>query len=222
MPSPNILHFTATHPDADVWPQVQQRIDALDGGHNLSHLYDNAGINSWHVYNNIRDTYNLAREKFLAGPWDYLLSIEYDVLVPPDALERLLALDADVAYGLYCWRHNKRWSPYLELSEWGGTSVSLRHDTAREHWGKTLDVAGVGLGITLIKRHVLESLSFRLLPGYEGNFANDWVFAMDCQRNRFVQRADMNVVCGHIDGAKVYWPTPENENLYHTSQLKEI
>jgi hypothetical protein len=48
----------------------------------------------------ILERYNRTRDIFLQGDWEALLTVESDMVLPPDAVTRLLDCDADVAYGL--------------------------------------------------------------------------------------------------------------------------
>lgn len=160
----------------------------------------------------------------LAGNYDALLSIESDMIVPPSALLKLVALDADIAYGLYCWRRgNHRWNTYTELDKTTGKSICERQDKGRESWGKTLDaVAGVGLGCTLIRRRVLKSLQFRVEEKTKAHISCDWWLAYDAARLGYTQRADLSIVCGHISYAptpRAIWPTNEGERHYRIEEL---
>ncbi len=160
--------------------------------------------------------YSQAREVFLAGKWDYFMCAESDMLLPPNAAQRLADIDADIAYGVYCWRNRPTdWSAYTELTVTGGRSITKRPDVARECWGKVIEVAGVGQGCTLIKRHVIESLPFR---GRKGVFA-DWCLSIDAQFNNFIQLADLSVICGHINGNTVLYPDPTQPELYRADKL---
>ncbi|MBU0495041.1 MAG: glycosyltransferase family 2 protein [Chloroflexi bacterium] len=151
--------------------------------------------------------YNLARELALQGGYDALLCIEADMVVPPDTLARLWALGSDVAYGLYCMRHDDHpWSAVLELREWTCLPVNHYPQLARRLWGYQVDVTGVGQGCTLIRRRVLERLPFRAPP--DKPFCCDWYLGLDCQTAGFTQRADLNLVCGHIDRDHIIWPDP--------------
>ncbi len=166
------------------------------------------------AYGNICEKYNFAREVALREGYDALLTVEADMVIPPDTLTRLLAVDADVAYGLYCSRHNKyRWLAFTEITERHGLSLDEEPERARAAWGKVIETRGVGLGCTLIRRHVLEAIRFR----WEGGFlANDWYFSLDCIERGFVQKHDLGVVCGHITkrpSPRIIWPSPEPNDL---------
>lgn len=167
-------------------------------------------------YLNVLDKYNRARDLFLAGPYDAMLTVEADMIVPEVTLERLTRVDADVAYGLYCSRHGRyQWLAYLHLIERAGVSITVKPDLMRESWGRVIETRGVGLGCTLIWRHVLERIPFRC-PDVK--VANDWYFSLDCQQAGFVQKTDCGVVCGHITmepSPRVIWPTIDDPERHY-------
>lgn len=183
-------------------------------------------------FDNVLYQHNKAREIVLTSGYDALMSIEADMVVPVDVVEKLIATEADIAYGLYVWRSRpNRWNAYKELTLWGGTSVSYDHtgEDVRRYFGTVMNVCGLGLGCTLIRRQVLEQITFRLHDGthswiqdeYADQFrelginpyrerrsmvCDDWLLAMDAQHYGFTQRCDLSVVCGHIDGDQILWP----------------
>lgn len=174
---------------------------------------------------NIVYLYTRAREIFLRGDWTHLLTLEDDILPPPDALPRLLEADAAVCYSLYCWRRQGHpWSPYRVLFEDSGESYI--HEFPREaraaaQAGSVLEVRGVGLGCTLIRRDVAEAVPFRIPKG--SRFANDWHFAWDCQRAGFRQFAHFGVQCGHIrldPSARIIWPDAEAPEGYRYEYME--
>lgn len=240
-----ILCFTPLHPDYGIKPASLASIMALVHDDVLD-IHFSSGDNPFNEpYINVTYQHNKARHVVLNGRYDALLSIESDMIVPPDTVGRLIECDADIAYGLYVWRHKlKRWSAYKDLNLWGGHSISYNHSgqDAREAWGKIIDVAGLGMGCTLISREVLRAVSFRLQDGkhdwiaeeYAADFkmmgfdphrerkqmmCDDWLLAMDAQHYGFSQRTNMNVICGHIDGDRVLWPDPNNEKLFRTEPV---
>jgi len=170
---------------------------------------------------NILHNYNSLADATIRGGYDYLLTVEYDMVIPDDTVEKLLECDADVAYGLYVFKGNVKWSAYLEIDRYVGQSLSSLPDLARERWGKITEVAGVGLGCTLISRNVLENVPFRTLPGA----ANDWFFAIDLQAGGYKQRCHLGVQCGHITldpSPRVLWPDPEMPHLYRNDFINGL
>jgi hypothetical protein len=166
--------------------------------------------------------YQALQRKFLSGPWDALLVVEDDVLIPTHTLMRLSRLlrdGADIAYGLYVWRYENQhwWNAHPKVEEdadgvpwfW---SLTQYPEEARKHWGKPIQVGGLGLGCTLISRHTLTRLSFR--QGRDDHCC-DTTLALDAQKDGLVQVADLGVACGHrLDSGGVIWPDPTTPTLY--------
>lgn len=170
------------------------------------------------VHLNVTYQHNVARRLFLDSDYDALLSIEADMIVPPDTIKRLTAVDGDIVYGLYALRpHDHFWSAFTELEFFGGISMSQKPDVARASWGKAVDVAGIGMGCTLIRRHVLKNLRFELFDGFENMMCDDWAFSWCAQIAEYRQVCDLGCVCGHYiaDGLAIY-PDPAEEKLYRT------
>lgn len=157
-----------------------------------------------------------ARNVFLAGKWDYFMCAESDMILPTDAMQRLADLDTDIAYGVYVWRESpSEWSAYTYLDAMRGDSIAKSPHLAKDCFGKVIEVAGVGQGCTLIKRHVIEAQPFR---GRKGAGC-DWCFSIDAQYNGYRQLCDLSIVCGHIHRDRVLYPDPTNELMYRTEAL---
>lgn len=157
----------------------------------------------WHQYER-------ARELFLAGPYEAMLVIESDIVPPRDVLKRLAALEADCAYGVYRFRASnvvnvfERY-PVPQPRNMGQTlSAKPRLLRAACRAGVTA-CSGGGLGVILIRRRVLEAIAFRI-DGRRGPHC-DTFFNKDVLAHGFSQKADMRLVCGHIDeDGTVLWP----------------
>lgn len=159
---------------------------------------------------NITRKYNTARNMALSGGFDALMTIEADMIVPPNALRRLSEVEADIAYGLYVSRHGRH--PWLTLSKVtedvrGSQGLGETWEERSRMWGEVVETAGVGLGCTLIHRQVLERIQFRCEDKY---IANDWYFSVDARAAGFSQKHDCSVVCGHIQGYQTFWPDIAN------------
>lgn len=186
-----------------IHPLTQQSIDAL--GCASVKLETNGKVANRYV--DLCDKYNQARKLVLNGGYDAMLHIDADMVVPVDTLDRLIAVDTDVAYGLYVMRTN----PSHWLCWVNGEPLS-DHKTA---WGRVVKSTGAGMGCTLIRRNVLERIEFRT----DGVVAADWNFAQDCWRYGFGQAHDLGCVCGHIDNDKVLWPDVEAPELFRVEKL---
>lgn len=152
---------------------------------------------------NIIAAYRRLQRVFLADPaYTHLWIVENDLIVPPNALERLLAIGADLAYGTYCFR---RGTPVVNVMHRDTTDPLTGYpDLWHAAWGQVVDCAGLGFGCTLIARHVLER--FEMRSEFGGGDA-DTCLARDAKKAGLVQKADLGLACGHIrpDGV-VLWP----------------
>ena len=151
-------------------------------------------------HENTLHQYRYARQRILDGNYDYLFIVEHDMIIPEDALVKMLATDADVVYGLYLFRQGK---PLLNAaravnSKWPDMSLTNFPEIvkkAREQgW---IEVSGFGFGCTLIRRKVLETFEMRRNE-VVGSPCPDMPFAADCMRNGFKQVCRFDVICGHI------------------------
>lgn len=154
---------------------------------------------------NIVKAYQRLRAIFLAGDYTHLWIVENDIIPPPDALEKLLTVDADMAYGVYCFR---RGTPVVNVMR-HDTTDPLTNDGPRWErlWREqaVVDCAGLGFGCTLIRRSVLERFEMRTRIG---GGDTDTELARDVKAAGLVQKAHLGVICGHIRPThETLWPT---------------
>lgn len=146
--------------------------------------------------------YRRGREIFLAGPYDALLAIEADVIPPAETLQRLAALDADLAYGCVAFRSGP---PHVAnvLQRYPGQARNIGESLSLwpNLWDEAqrlgvVDCSGSGLACVLIRRHVLEAIDFREA---EGGVYCDLQWTKDVYAAGFSMKADVRLVAGHID-----------------------
>lgn len=174
-------------------------------------LVDGDGGSRWE---NLCRKLQRARQMALEGGYEVLVTIESDIIVPWDALEMMAAIEADVVYGLFVLRFPPyHWNVALEMRPQGHIELlSSDPPAARAAWAQVMECEGHGQGICFIHRHVLEQVEFR--NPKPRLYAQDWFFSFDCQDLGFVQKIDLGLVCGHIDGDRILWPDPDEEKLY--------
>lgn len=161
---------------------------------------------------------NQLAEETLANDCTHLFMTEMDMLIPHDTITKLMALDKDIAGGVYFLRGDVQpargqpclymkapameWSKRREAHEEGKylhTPVSLfPRDTA-------FPVDHIGLGCALIKREVFEGIErpwFQVknatkeeLTGY----GSDMYFFTKVKEAGFEVWCDPTILCGQID-----------------------
>lgn len=151
-----------------------------------------------------------ARTMTLKGKYDALLTVEHDMRVPADALQRLWNLNAPVAYGVYMLRHGVAMLNVLERyafpSRNVGESLSVHQRALRAYLRRgAIECSGMGFGCTLIRREALEAIPFREMDGAKAGCV-DMAFATDCLRSGYKQMADLRVQCGHHSGQEWLMP----------------
>lgn len=216
----SVLVFCPVHPVTGLHPMTRAALDALT--YPRREMWLSYGDNPYTGFNaltdarcNILHNYVKARDVMLAGTWDYLLTLESDMVPPVDVIETLMSHKAEVAYSLYVFRNSKKWSAYVELKPGYGLSLSETPQDAVDSFGEVLEVAGQGLGVTLISRKAMQAVEFH---GYHGTACDGW-FAIDLQAAGIKQVCDTNCVSGHIHEGAVLYPDIENELLYRAEAL---
>lgn len=205
-----VMVFTPYGPRLE--PETVTAVLSLSWSGPMTHVFQRDNPHG-EPHQDILHQYQTGRDAFLAGDYDAMLVIESDIIPPPDALTKLAALDADLAYGVYSFRPAVRarrvinvFNAYPRPARNIGESLSLKPGMLGEAIQKGIvECSGAGLGCVLIKRHVLEAIDFRLEPGHNGH-CDSW-FTQDAWRAGYTMLADMSIVCGHkdIDGV-ILWP----------------
>lgn len=204
--SEDILVFT---PIYRLEPETVTAIFAMEWDGPISYLFqrdnpfpDNGRQNHLHQYQR-------GREVFLAGRYDAMLVIESDIIPPVDTIKKLMALNADIAYGVYRFRVSnvvnifERYHPGARNI---GESLSIHpHKLYRAVQKGITPCSGAGLGCILIRRHVLEAIEFRRNAPYTVH-CDTW-FTIDTYRAGYSMMADMSVICGHKNEfGEILWP----------------
>ena len=214
-PLERIFIGVATFPKPpEIYEATDASLQALRWAGETETIYFGADDPARSKIENLTAKHNRMRLNVLDGGWDALLTVEADMIVPPDALEKLTSVDGDVVYGLYCSRHNGMWLCFEEIEERRGVALNATPARAKALWGQVIPSAGAGFGCTLIRRRVLERLEFR--HDAAGPFADDWPFALDVAAAGFTQAHHLGVVCGHsaTPGGPVLWPDPDAPARY--------
>jgi hypothetical protein len=185
-------------------PETLAAIFALTYAGPIDRMFTHDNPERVRVNDNIIYNFRKMQRVVLAEKYDAVLIIENDIIPPADTIERLLALEADIAYGVYGLR---RGFPTLNVRH----PVSLQSFSEHraewvEKFGQVIDVSGIGFGCTLIHRHVLETLELHSDNGGDG----DTQLARDARTYGFTQKADTTLLCGHKrPDSVILWPQPD-------------
>jgi len=141
---------------------------------------------------NVNWNYRRGRQMFLAGDYTHLMTVESDIIPPPDAWKELRALGVDVALGSYRFREKHSGFSACNLMGHSGDGPG--------------PVTGVGLGCMVARRAVLEQISFQA----HEKLPCDTPFAEDVLEAGFTMWGHPGVACGHKDeDGAIVWPHVE-------------
>ena len=193
-------------------PRTQTCLDALafDGEIEIAY-YDQDDLNL-HGRDNLLVKHKQMRQRVLDEGFDALLCIESDMIVPPNVVTKLAALDADVGYAFFCSRHSGMLLCFEHIGEWSGRALNANPARARKVWGSVLPTEGAGFGCTLVRRHVFEQVDFRLDGKHD--FWDDLAIRLGRQAGRLPQCARS---IGHLRAYR-----PPAWNLLAGSERTEV
>jgi len=134
---------------------------------------------------------------------DYILFIDSDTIIPSGALDTLLAMDVDIASGLY-FSKGKPYLPVARMKE--GDKHCFLEDF---EFNQIMEVQGVGMGCCLIKTKIFEGMEFpyfklewREKDGIKYQIAEDLYFCDEAVEKGHKIFLNTGVICEHF-GAEV-------------------
>ena len=178
------------------------------------------GVTTAQRWEQITQRMAAAQRHALAQDYDAILSLEDDILVPRDALAKLLAVDGDIVYANAVQRLTPTmWHACLQMDEDSIETLDRYPERARAVFGEPIDVVGVGGYCTLIRRSALEAIPFQR----RGAHSYDRYLGMDAAALGFRQKYHTGILCSHFS----YTPSPRfftpdiNEPALYRTELVE-
>lgn len=138
---------------------------------------------------------------FLNTDCDYLFSVDSDIVMPKDTLNKMLHADKDMVTGVYIQRIPGTHTVEVYGATRGGGRTNIPWDMLK---GKgVVEVAGCGFGCVLIKRRVLEGLSDPYFVYHNALTAQETVsedvdFCMKATDSGFTIWCDTTILCEHV------------------------
>ena len=161
---------------------------------------DNVSFDFVRGYDCAKARNEIAR-KALSGAYEYVLMVDSDIVIPPDALELMIENAPDVCFGVYPRKNTEKGE--TELFKDGTFDFKNRFTFAELDGMENhrVDVKGSGFGCALIKTDIFNRISYPWFEfiSYENNtfLSEDLSF---CLKAGVMYRleADTRVRCGHI------------------------
>ncbi|MEK6941839.1 MAG: hypothetical protein AABW85_03210 [archaeon] len=184
-------------------------LDNSPDGRDLSKPFADAGIpymKTPHT-NSVREMlvrdHNFLRKKAIDEGFDYWLSLEQDIIPPPNVVESLLANKKEIASGVYFnFSHEKedgnpKPDMFVTIDPLDKKFFVTRRMLFDDLWpSRLINVHVTGVGCLLIHKTVLQKLEFHFDPAI--SVYDDVWFCKDAQKNGFEVFLDSKVVCLHL------------------------
>lgn len=137
-----------------------------------------------------------------ATKYDYLFSVDSDIVVPSDALTKMLAADKDIISGLYIQRIPNTHTVEVYMDNNQGGFVHIPYQQLKPING-VVEVAACGMGCALIKSTVFKSIDYphfvyRSALNHDHTFSEDVFFCQRARQHGFRIWADTTIQCDHI------------------------
>lgn len=146
---------------------------------------------------------NRLAKKAIEGNYDYLLSIDTDIIVPPDAIKNLLEPPADIVLGLYRYKNDTGDCPFFKFEQVNGSDKWHMDEVPHERF----EIKAGGFGCAMFDVNVFRQIGMPWFYWEErptGHHTGEDVYFCDKARAAgFKIFADGRVRCSHV-ARKVY------------------
>lgn len=169
--------------------------------------------------------YQIDQVRNLIADWarryDYLLSVDSDIVLPRDSLKKMLQADKDIVTGLYIQRkpETQILEVYMDTPNGGCTNIpySLLENK------NTVEIAACGMGAALIKSEVFKKMSYphfyyKSALTMQETISEDIYFCKKARELGFSVWADPSIKCDHV-GANIFsLDTQAEKNIEYVSK----
>lgn len=139
-----------------------------------------------------------------AKRYDYLLSVDSDIVLPKDSLRKMLEADVDIISGLYIQRipGTQTVEIYEDTPNGGVSNIPYRK---LEDASNIVEVAACGFGAVLVKSEVFRQLPYphfvyKSALDHKNTVSEDVYFCQKAREAGFRVWADTTIKCDHIGG----------------------
>ena len=144
--------------------------------------------------------YNIDQVRNLIADWvvrgfDYLLSVDSVIIMPNDALEKMLAHDKDLVSGIYRQR-----LPVQTLEVYDAAMRNIPPEQLPQN--QLIRIGGCGFGCVLVKQKVFTDIGYPQFEyhsaiNHNDTFSEDVDFCKKATEKGFELYADTSIICDH-------------------------
>lgn len=158
--------------------------------------------------NNIEQQRNAISTYTLKHGYDYLFSVDSDIVLPQDTLVKMLAHDKDMISGVYIQRIPNTHVVELYRVTPGNGRGHIPYELLKDRG--LVEIAGCGFGCVLIKRKVLENVPtphfvYHEALDHQHTVSEDVHFCVQATNQGFTIWTDTSILCDHV-GQTTYTP----------------
>lgn len=155
---------------------------------------------------NIDQVRNLIASYGIGHKFDYIFFVDSDIILPKNALRRLLESNKDIITGVYIQRKPNVRIPEIYVENQHGGMHNI--DISEVQGNKVFRIGGCGFGCVLVKTNVLEKVGY---PQFEYHdtldiketLSEDVDFALKAKQKGFELFVDTSVKCEHLTNIRL-------------------
>lgn len=157
-----------------------------------------------------------------AKRYDYLFSVDSDIVLPKDTLVKMLAADKDIISGLYIQRIPDRHTLEVYMDNNGGC-VNIPYKLIKDR--PVVEIAACGMGCALIKGDVFRKLEYphfvyKSAINHKDTVSEDVYFCLKARQAGFKVWADPSIMCDHK--GSTYFKVESEKQKTHLEQVADM
>jgi FkbM family methyltransferase len=151
-----------------------------------------------------------------AKRYDYLLSVDSDIVLPRDSLRKMLSADKDIISGLYIQRIPGTQTVEVYMDTDGGGCTNIPYSLL-ENRG-VVEIAACGMGAALIKSEVFRKMQYphfqyKSALDHRNTVSEDVYFCLKARGLGFSVWADTSIKCDHLGATTFSLDTQAEQNI---------
>jgi len=140
-----------------------------------------------------------------AKSYDYLFSVDSDIVLPVDTLEKMLSADRDIISGLYIQRIPNTHTLEIYESTANGGVQNIAYETVKDQG--IVNIAACGFGCCLVKGEIFRKMEYphfyyKSAINHKNTVSEDVYFCNKARELGYTLWADTSIKCEHIGNTK--------------------
>ena len=136
-----------------------------------------------------------------AKRYDYLFSVDSDIVLPKDSLKKMLEADKDIISGLYIQRIPNTHTLEVYMVDPNGGIINIPYELLKPHNG-LVEIAGCGFGCCLVKGDVFRAMEYphffyKSAINHKDTVSEDIYFCKKARDLNFKVWVDTTIICDH-------------------------